>query len=285
MYGVSQLTLGIILTEARCRVTFIHERRNPLFGGRSPAPNLEALRQLITHVRDGDYDLGLATDGDADRIAIVDEQGEYITVNDVLILLYWYLHEVRGERGGVVRNVATSHLLDRLAARFGETCHEVPVGFKHIAAAMVEHNALLGGESSGGLTIRGHILGKDGIFAAALIVEMLARTGQTISQLRQRVYDLTGRLYGAETGFPATPEMRVVIPRRLREITAGSLGSYPVMHVSHLDGTKFLLEHDNWALLRFSGTEPVLRLFAEADSPEKAHQLIELLKKLVQAET
>lgn len=285
MYGVSQLTLGIILTEARCRVTFIHERRNPLFGGRSPAPNLEALRQLITHVRDGDYDLGLATDGDADRIAIVDEQGEYITVNDVLILLYWYLHEVRGERGGVVRNVATSHLLDRLAARFGETCHEVPVGFKHIAAAMVEHNALLGGESSGGLTIRGHILGKDGIFAAALIVEMLARTGQTISQLRQRVYDLTGRLYGAETGFPATPEMRVVIPRRLREITAGSLGSYLVMHVSHLDGTKFLLEHDNWALLRFSGTEPVLRLFAEADSPEKAHQLIELLKKLVQAET
>jgi phosphomannomutase len=150
---------------------------------------------------------------------------------------------------------------------------------------MVEHNALLGGESSGGLTIRGHILGKDGIFAAALVVEMLARTGQTISQLRQRVYDLTGRLYGAETGFPATPEMRVVIPRRLREITAGSLGPYPVMHVSHLDGTKFLLEHDNWALLRFSGTEPVLRLFAEADSPEKAHQLIELLKKVVQAET
>jgi phosphomannomutase len=118
---------------------------------------------------------------------------------------------------------------------------------------MVEHNALLGGESSGGLTIRGHILGKDGIFAAALVVEMLARTGQTISQLRQRVYDLTGRLYGAETGFPATPEMRVVIPRRLREITAGSLGSYPVMHVSHLDGTKFLLEHDNWALVRFCG--------------------------------
>jgi phosphomannomutase len=284
MYGVGQLTLGIILTEARCRVTFIHERRNPLFGGRSPAPNLDALRLLITHIQDDGYDLGLATDGDADRIAIVDERGEYITVNDVLLLLYWYLHEIRGERGSVVRNIATTHLLDRLAAHFGETYHEVPVGFTHVSAAMVAYNALLGGESSGGLTIRGHILGKDGIFAAALVVEMLARTGQRISQLRERIYDITGRLYVVEENIPATSEMRVVIPRRLRESTTDRIGPYPVMRVSHLDGTKFLLEHDNWALLRFSGTEPVLRLFAEADSPEKAHDLIRLLKQFVQAE-
>ncbi len=284
MYGVSQLTLGIILTEARCRVAFIHERRNPLFGGRSPAPNLEALRQLITHVRDDGYDLGLATDGDADRIAIVDERGEYITVNDALALLYWYLHEVRGEKGGVVRNIATTHLLDRLAARFGETCYEVPVGFKHVAAAMVEHNALLGGESSGGLTIRGHILGKDGIFAAALIVEMLARTGQRISQLRERVYETVGRLYGAEVNPPATPEMRIVIPRRLQETAPEKLGPYPVVRVSHMDGVKFFLENDNWALLRFSGTEPVLRMYTEADSPEKARELIDLLKQSIQAE-
>jgi phosphomannomutase/CTP:molybdopterin cytidylyltransferase MocA len=284
MYGVSQLTLGIILTEARCRVTFINERRNPLFGGRSPAPNMEALRLLMTHIRDDGYDLGLATDGDADRVAIVDEQGEYITVNDILILLYWYLHEVRGERGGVVRNIATTYLLDRLATRFSETCHEVPVGFKHVAAAMIEHNALLGGESSGGLTIRGHILGKDGIFAAALVVEMLARTGQRISQLRERVYDISGRLYGVEEDLPATPEMRIVIPQRLREVATDHIGPYPVVRVSHLDGTKFFLENDNWVLLRFSGTEPVLRLYAEADSPEKAQELIQLLKKSVQAE-
>lgn len=283
MYGVSQLTLGIILTEARCRVSFINERRNPLFGGRSPAPNMEALRLLMTHIRDDGYDLGLATDGDADRIAIVDEQGEYITVNDILILLYWYLHEVRGERGGVVRNVATTHLLDRLAARFGEICHEMPVGFKHVAAAMVKHNALLGGESSGGLTIRGHILGKDGIFAAALVVEMLACTGQRISQLRERVYDITGRLYGVEEDLPATPEMRIIIPQRLRAVATDHIGPYPVVRISHLDGTKFFLENDNWALLRFSGTEPVLRLYTEADSPEKADELIQLLKEFIQA--
>jgi alpha-D-glucose phosphate-specific phosphoglucomutase len=281
MYGVGQLTLGTILTEARCRVTFIHERHNPLFGGRSPAPNLDALRLLATHVVEDRYDLGLATDGDADRIAIVDEQGEYITINDILLLVYWYLHEVRGERGGVVRNLATTHLLDRLAAHFGEKCIEVPVGFKHIASGMVANNALLGGESSGGLTIRGHILGKDGIFASALVVEMLARTGERISQLRRRVYDITGRLYSLEEGIPSTSDMRVAVPRRLAQSPPDRLGSCPVVKISHADGTKLYLGNDNWALVRFSGTEPVLRLFVEADSPEKAAELIRDLREFV----
>jgi phosphomannomutase/UTP-glucose-1-phosphate uridylyltransferase len=281
MYGVGQLTLGTILTEARCRVTFIHERHDPLFGGRSPAPNLDALRVLQTHVVEGHYHLGLATDGDADRIAILDEQGQYITVNDILLLLYWYLHEVRGERGAVVRNLATTHLLDRLALRFGEVCYEVPVGFKHIAAGMVEHDALLGGESSGGLTIRGHILGKDGIFASALVVEMLAKTGKRISELLDRVFGLTGRLYSLEDSLPATPEMRVAVPRRLREAPSSHIGAYPVLKSSQMDGAKLYLENDNWALLRFSGTEPVLRLFVEADSPAKADELMAWLRQFV----
>ena len=283
MYGVGQFTLGTVLTEARCRVTFIHERHNPLFGGRSPAPNPEALRLLTSTMRDGGYDLGLAMDGDADRIAIVDELGEYISINDVLLLLYWYLHEVRGERGGVVRNLATSHLLDRLAHCLGEECYEVPVGFKHIVSTMVEHSALLGGESSGGLTIRGHILGKDGIFAAALVVEMRARTGKKISQLRTTVYALTGRLYDLEETFPATPEMRIAVPRKLRDAPCTHIGPYPVVRISHMDGTKLYLENDNWALLRFSGTEPVLRLVVEADSPDKTRQMMEWLKQFVAA--
>lgn len=279
MYGVGQLTLGTVLTEARCRVTFIHERHNPLFGGRSPAPNEEALRLLASTMRDDGYDLGLAMDGDADRIAILDERGRYISINDVLLLLYWYLHEVRNERGGVVRNLATSHMLDRLAARLGEQCYEVPVGFKHIVSGMQEHNAMLGGESSGGLTIRGHILGKDGIFASALVVEMLARTGRKISELLECVYKLTGRLYDMEEAIPATPEMRIAVPRRLAEAPASHIGPYPVTRISHLDGTKLYLENDNWALLRFSGTEPVLRLAVEADSPEKAAELLAWLRQ------
>jgi phosphomannomutase len=284
MYGVGQLTLGTVLTEARCRVTFIHERHNPLFGGRSPAPSLEGLRMLSSQIAEDGYDVGLAMDGDADRIAILDEQGRYISVNDLLLLLYWYLHEVRGERGGVVRNLATTHLLDRLARHMGEECYEVPVGFKHIVNVMRQHNALLGGESSGGLTIRGHILGKDGIFASALVVEMLARTGQKISELRDRVYAITGPLYDLEEAIPATPEMRIAVPRRLKEAPSSHIGRYPVTSISHADGTKLFLENDNWALLRFSGTEPVLRLSVQADTEEKAGELMQWLRQFVTAE-
>ena len=279
MYGVGQLTLGTVLTEARCRVTFIHERHNPLFGGRSPAPNEEALRLLSSEMQEGNYDLGLAMDGDADRVALLDERGVYISINDVLLLLYWYLHEVRGERGGVVRNLSTTHLLDRLARKLGEECYETPVGFKHIVSTMQEHDAVLGGESSGGLTIRGHILGKDGIFACGLVVEMLAKTDQKVSQLLERVYGLTGRLYYVEESLPATPEMRIAVPKRMSDAPSSHIGPYKVVSRSHTDGTKLLLENDNWALLRFSGTEPVLRLTVEADTPAKAQEMLQWLRQ------
>jgi alpha-D-glucose phosphate-specific phosphoglucomutase len=284
MYGTSQLTLGTILSDARCRVTFIHERHNPLFGGRSPAPDLKALQVLITSIRDeGNYDLGMATDGDADRIAIVDERGEYISTNDLLLLIYWYLHEIRGWTGGVVRNLSTTHLLDRLARALGEQCYEVPVGFKHVTAGMLAHDAMLGGESSGGLTVRGYLLGKDGIFACALVVEMLARTGKRISELLETVTAITGRLYQLDAAIPSTPEMRIEVPRRLEAAPLDAIGEYKVLKVTHYDGTKIFLENDNWALLRFSGTEPVLRLTVEADSPEKATELMDWLKGFVGA--
>lgn len=274
MHGAGQLTLEIILTEARCRVTTLHERRDPLFGGRSPAPDLNALGLLMSTIKEDGFDLGMATDGDADRIAIVDNQGEYIHINDVLLLLYFYMHQVRGYRGAVVRNLATTHLLDRLAAHFNEKAIETPVGFKHIISAMQQHDALLGGESSGGLTIRGHILGKDGILAAALMVEMLALTRRRLGELLSEVHAITGQLYSIDINTPATSEMKVLIPKRLRETSIHEIGPYPVIKVSHEDGTKFLLENDNWLLLRFSGTEPVLRIMAEADTPEKANQLV-----------
>jgi phosphomannomutase len=284
MYGTSQLTLGTILSDARCRVTFIHERHNPLFGGRSPAPDLKALQVLITSIRDeGNYDLGMATDGDADRIAIVDERGEYISTNDLLLLIYWYLHEVRGWKGGVVRNLSTTHLLDRLARALGEECYEVPVGFKHVTAGMLAHDAMLGGESSGGLTVRGYLLGKDGIFACALVVEMLARTGKRISELLEAVAAITGRLYQLDAAIPSTPEMRIEVPRRLEQAAIDAVGEYKVLRITHYDGTKIFLENDNWALLRFSGTEPVLRLTVEADSPAKASELMDWLKGFVGA--
>ena len=275
------MTINIVLTEARCRVVTIHGRRDPLFGGRSPAPDFEALGLLIHYVREGKYDLGLATDGDADRIAIVDEKGEYISVNDLLVLLYWYLHEIRGQEGAVVRNLATTHMLDRLARSFDQECIEVPVGFKHVAAAMQAHDAILGGESSGGLTIRGHILGKDGILSAALVVEMLAKTGQKVSHLLNHIFGQIGRLYVHEHNIPATPEMKALFPRHLRQRKIEEIAGYPVRGITTVDGTKLLLDDDQWVLLRFSGTEPLLRVFAEGDSPEKARALVDAAQQLL----
>lgn len=281
MHGVGQVTLGIILTEARCRVDTIHARHDPLFGGRNPAPDPKELAQLISLVQDGHYHLGLAMDGDADRIAIIDDTGAYVTTNELLLLVYYYLHEIRGERGGITRNLATTHLLDRLAARLGEPFYEVPVGFKHIAASMKAHNVLLAGESSGGLTIRGHILGKDGIFACALVVEMIARTGRTVAEMLHEIYGRIGRLVSREVNLPATPEMKVLVPRKLAATPLDQIAGYAVQRVSYQDGIKFYLENDNWLLLRFSGTEPLLRIFTEADSLEKADQFIGWAKQLI----
>jgi len=236
---------------------------------------------LINTVREGQYALGLAMDGDADRIAIIDEGGHYISTNELLLLLYFYLHEVRGERGGVTRNLATTHLLDRLAAHFGEPCYEVPVGFKHIGASMKEHNVLLAGESSGGLSIRGHILGKDGIFACALVVEMIARTRRPISamlaDLRQRI----GWLVSKEVNLPATPEMKIHLQRRLANAAVGEIAGVPVSRSSSRDGFKFYFPNDNWLLLRFSGTEPLLRIFTEADSEEQAAAFIKWAQGMI----
>ena len=275
MYGTSQMTLGMILSDARVRAEFIHERHNPLFGGHSPAPDPEALSTLIQIVSRGGYDLGMATDGDSDRIGILDERGRYVSTNELLVLVYWYLHEVRGEKGGIVRNLATTHLLDRLAAHFGEEYLEVPVGFKYITAGMEKIGAVLGGESSGGLTIRGWILGKDGIFACALVCEMLARTGKKLTELLDDVFEITGRLTQIETGVPATPAMKVEVPRRMAAAAPTEVAGVPVERIDTYDGIKIRLVDGSWVLLRFSGTEPILRMVAEAETESRAQSLIE----------
>ena len=178
MYGVSETSLTTILHTARCEVISIHDRHDTLFGGKLPSPSASTLRALQNTVIDNNCDIGLATDGDADRIGVVDDTGRFLHPNDILVLLYYYLVKFKGWKGPVVRNIATTHMLDKVAESFGEKCYEVPVGFKHISAKMNEVDAVIGGESSGGLTVRGHIKGKDGVYAAALLVEMIAVTGK-----------------------------------------------------------------------------------------------------------
>ena len=273
MYGVRRTGLLTSLYSRRCDVDVINDRHDAFFGRHLPAPNPETLADLQKAVLEHNADIGIATDGDADRLGVIDERGRYVSANEILVLLYYYLLKYKGWRGAAVRNVATTHLLDRVAAQFGEKCVEVPVGFKHISAGMQACDALIGGESSGGLTVRGHIFGKDGLYAASLLVEMLCVTGEPLSRLIRDIFDTFGDLHVAERDWPLTPERRDEIHRRVfenRELPAFDL---PIQRVSYADGCKVYFD-GAWIIVRFSGTEPRVRIFAEHDTPERAEALV-----------
>ncbi|MBE7062814.1 MAG: phosphoglucomutase/phosphomannomutase family protein [Ruminococcaceae bacterium] len=273
MFGVSRTSLQTILMTARCDVDTIHDRHDTLFGGRLPAPTAKTLTRLRDMVVEGGYDIGIATDGDADRIGIIDDRGNFIHPNQILALLYYYLTKYKGWEGDCVRNIATTHLLDRIAESFGKTCHEVPVGFKHISAKMEESDALIGGESSGGLTIRGHIKGKDGIFASALLVEMICVTGKKLSEILEEIYVNYGKREMFETDYSFSNEKKAELQKMLFEEKKLPELGVKVARVSYMDGLKIYFENDGWIIARFSGTEPLIRIFCEMGNMEEAQRI------------
>ena len=278
MFGVSLTGLQTILYTARCDIDVINDRHDAFFGRHLPAPNPDTLVDLQYAVKEHRADVGIATDGDADRLGIIDENGRYVTANETLALLYYYLMEYKGWRGAAVRNIATTHLLDRIAAAYGQECVEVPVGFKHISAGMEAHDALIGGESSGGLTVRGHISGKDGLYAASLLVEMLSVTGKKMSELGREVFTRFGELHSAEYDWPLTQEKKEEIFRIvMTEKQLPGLGR-KVEKVSYMDGCKVYLD-GGWVIVRFSGTEPRVRIFAEAETEKEARNLVEIMAR------
>jgi len=278
MYGVSETSLKTILLTARCEVETIHERHDTLFGGKLPAPNVDTLKPLQHYVLDRWCDIGIATDGDADRIGVIDDKGRFLHPNDILVLLYYYLVKYKRWRGPAVRNIATTHMLDKIAESVGETCYEVPVGFKHISAKMIETNAILGGESSGGLTVRGHIHGKDGIYAAVLLVEMIAVTGKKLSEIFEGIKKIYGENFMEERDYQFSQEKKEEIYKKI--LIDKELPNIPfeVDRVSYLDGCKIYLKNGGWLIARFSGTEPLLRIFCEMENAEGAKALCRIFE-------
>ena len=268
LYGVSETSLATILHTARCEVTVVHDRHDTLFGGKLPAPNAATLRHLQNTVIDSRADIGIATDGDADRIGVIDDAGRFLHPNDILVLLYYYLVKYKGWEGPVVRNIATTHMLDKVAERFGQRCYEVPVGFKHISAKMSAVGAILGGESSGGLTVRGHINGKDGIYAAALLL-----ASRTLGDIYGEIEEECGAIYMEERDYKFNQEKKEMIWQIL--LTEKKLPQLPfeTEKVSYLDGSKVYFRNGGWVIARFSGTEPLLRIFCEMPKPEMATQI------------
>ena len=278
MHGSSIYPMQVIFHTARCTIDMINENKDAYFGGLMPAPTETSLRILRDGVIRGGYDMGIAMDGDGDRLGIIDTTGRYIDANEILCMLYWYLVKYKGWKGPVVRNLATTHRLDAIARDCGYECLEVPVGFKHISAGMAKSGAILGGESSGGLTVTGHIRGKDGVYAASLLVEMVAVTGKKLSQLMETIRTEYGVCHMEENSYTFEASRKDGLVQRIYHDHELPELPFAIDRVSYLDGCKVYFENGGWVVIRFSGTEPLLRIFCEMPTRGEAVTVCETVK-------
>ena len=267
MYGSGRGALKEILSRTRCHVHEIRGEMNPGFGGIHPEPVGHYLKALSAAIQNGLGSVGIATDGDADRVGAVDNRGRFVDPHRIFALVLRYLLQERGWRGAVVRTVSTTRMVDRLAARYELPLHETPVGFNHIAKYMIDGNVLMGGEESGGMSIQGHIPEGDGVLMGLLLLEVIAAAGVPLSELVDDLLQDLGPAHYARTDLRlARPVAKSEMVRRLTESAPAEIGGVAVQEVSTVDGVKYLMADDGWLLIRPSGTEPVLRVYAE--SPE-----------------
>lgn len=275
MYGSGRGVIRSILQGTGCEVYEVRGEMNPGFGGVHPEPIARYLGALAGAIAMGSGSFGLATDGDADRIGAMDERGNFVDPHKIMALVLRYLVDRRGWKGSVVRTVSTTRMIDRLASRYGLPVHETPVGFNHIADWMLKEDVLIGGEESGGISFLGHIPEGDGVLMGLMIVEMVAALGGTLYEL---VEDLLREVGPA---FYERKDMRLRHPVAKEKMTAylcdhapGAIGGEGLQEVSSLDGVKYILADDSWLLIRPSGTEPVLRVYAEGRDPEMVKALL-----------
>ncbi len=273
LYGTSREYLDEILEENGIPVEEIHGYIDPYFGGMAPSCTEKNLRELRTLVRDRRCALGLATDADGDRFGIVDHRGNFITQNIILALLLHYLVTVKGWRGGVARSVATTHLLDRIARLHDLPLLKTPVGFKFIADLFLRKEIIFGGEESAAMAVKDHLPEKDGIYAGLLTAEMVAVTGRSLADLTADLYREYGERSGGQKSVALTPERGRALRRLIRN-PPSRLDGRPVVNAETIDGVKFDFADDDWLLLRLSGTEPLIRCYAEAGSRKGVRHLL-----------
>jgi phosphomannomutase len=283
MFGTGINSLLTLLVDSRSKVKVIHDKADPLFGGRVPAPTETSLWRMTGMLKEGVYDIGIATDGDGDRIAVIDEKGNYVDANEILTLLYYYLLEYKGIKGNVVRNISTTHLLDDIAKHYGYECVEKPVGFKHIAEGMLQADAILGGESSGGITIKGHLLEKDAILSAGILLEMLAYTRKPLSEIRQEISSKFGKRYFKEHNYHYEAEFKEHIKSMIFHTSSEKIYPDKLLEKKTYDGVKWEWEDGTWCLVRFSGTEPVLRIMVESPTDDKIEEIIQNVMKIIES--
>ncbi len=275
MYGAGQKILRHLIEDA----VVIHDEFNPSFGGEHPEPIAMHLPELLRFVPAGNYNVGLATDGDADRIGAVDEKGNFVGPQEVYALLLKYLYETKGMRGEVVKTVSVGDMPDILAKQYGLKLTELPVGFKHVAAAIISRDVLIGGEESGGVGLKGHIPERDGLFLGLTICEMMVRRGKTLSELVKELFDQVGPHIYRRIDVRTTEQYKKKVLSKLKK-GLKEVAGHKIDHVLTIDGYKYFFADGGWMLIRASGTEPLIRYYCEAESKEKVDKVLEAITHL-----
>jgi alpha-D-glucose phosphate-specific phosphoglucomutase len=280
MYGTGRGYLDKLLTDAGAKVTTFHNELNPLFGGHHPEPNAEGMAEVSRFVRAGHAQLGLGLDGDADRFGIVDKDGTWLTPNQILALALYHLKKNRGWTGAVVRTVPTSHQVDAVAALFGVKVHETPVGFKYIGALMESEPIIVGGEESGGLSVKGHVPEKDGILACLLMAELVATEKKSLGRILKDLEKQIGEFHTDRINVTIRPDTKDALLARLGS-GLPNIGSFKVEKFITTDGYKYLLPNNEWVAFRASGTEPLVRCYIEAKSARHLRKLGQACRALL----
>lgn len=281
MYGTGRGYLDTLLAEdGGAKITVFHDELNPLFGGHHPEPNAEGMTAVSEFVRSGKAQFGLGLDGDADRFGIVDKDGTWLTPNQILALALYHLKKNRRWTGAVVRTVPTSHQVDGVADMLGVKLHETPVGFKYIGALMESEPIIVGGEESGGLSVKGHVPEKDGVLACLLMAELVATERKSLGQILKAIEKQTGEFHTTRINVKVSDKDAL-----LKRLSAGlkDVGGIPVHKFITTDGFKFLLPNSEWVAFRASGTEPVFRCYIEAKSAAQMSKLEAACRKVLTA--
>ncbi len=275
MYGSGRGLIKGILQGTGCEVQEIRGEMNPGFGGVHPEPIMQHLGALAGAIGAHMGNFGLATDGDADRIGAMDERGNFVDPHKIMSLALRYLVEKRGWKGTVVRTVSTTRMIDRLAQRYGLTVYETPVGFNHIADYMMKEDVLIGGEESGGISIHGHIPEGDGILMGVLLLEIVAESGGSLNDLVENLLAEVGPVHYQRRDLRLNyPVSKAQMTQNLMEEAPEAIGGEKIVQILSTDGVKYILADDSWLLIRPSGTEPVLRVYAEGRSVEMVRALL-----------
>jgi phosphomannomutase len=283
MYGTGQGHFNRLLSGGRTRVDEIRNIVNPAFPGIAPEPIRPHIDELCRVVRESGAQLGLATDGDSDRIGLVAEDGTFVNQHQVFGLLVLYLTEQRGLRGPAVRSLTMTSMADAYMERLGQKVIETPVGFKYIGSTMVEQNAILGGEESGGFGFQGHIPERDALVAGLYLVDLMVRLGRPMSGVLDYMREKLGDWHYLRLDVRYPPADREAIAQRVAAARPQALDGSPVTSIGTKDGYKFYAEDGSWLLVRFSGTEPLLRIYTETTSPERVERLLEQGRELAGA--